>query len=230
MPLDPSPAQAAASRANGARSTGPTTEAGKARAAQNRTRHGLRGGDFCLLPGENGEELTLLERAVAADWHPRDAFERHWTGELVAAMWRQQRLRRLELKALATADAEEVISDSSLKRLQTLGRYGARLDTDIGRALRALRVLKNRATTDLAESPARTCEPNATAGPTDPFTPPSPSRTPEPEATHPAARPAPAVTPARTSEPEPTPARAPNRHERRRLEALARAAGRRDAA
>src|SRR6476469_7879350 len=73
MPLTPSPAQAEASRTNGVRSHGPVTEAGKARAAQNRTRHGLRGGDFGLLPGEDGEELALLERAVAADWQPCDA-------------------------------------------------------------------------------------------------------------------------------------------------------------
>ena len=221
MPLDPSPAQAEASRANGARSTGPTTEAGKAASAQNRTRHGLRGGDFGLLPGEDGQALDLLERAVAADWHPRDAFERHWTAELVAAMWRQQRLRRLELKALAAADAEEVISDASLKRLQTLGRYGTRLDADIGRALRALRVLKNRTTADLAETP-RTCEPDAITRPAAPFTPPALPRTPEPEPARTVAHPAPTVTPPRTSEPEPTPARALNRHERRRLEALAR--------
>jgi hypothetical protein len=202
MPTNPSPSQAAASRANGAASRGPVTDAGKARAARNGTSHGLRGGDFCLLPGENGEELALLERAVAADWHPRDAFERHWAAELVAAMWRQQRLRRLELKALATADAEEVISDASLKRLQTLGRYGSRLDADIGRALRALRVLKNRATTDLAESPQRTFEPERAAPP--PTMPTAPC-TFEPE------------------DPELACSTLPlNRHERRRREALAR--------
>ncbi|MFZ1429270.1 MAG: hypothetical protein WAS21_21135, partial [Geminicoccaceae bacterium] len=170
--------------------------------AQNRTRHGLRGGDFCLLPGEDGEELTLLERAVDADWHPRDAFERHWASELVAAMWRQQRLRRLELKALAAADAEETISDASLKRLQTLGRYGARLDADIGRALRALRVLKNRAANDLAESPERTFEPERAAP--SPIMPMAPC----------------------TFEPEDPELACPmpplNRHERRRREALAR--------
>ena len=218
MPLDPSPAQAAASRANGARSHGPTTEAGKAASARNRTTHGLRVGEFCLLPGEDGEELALLERAVDADWHPRDAFERHWAGELVAAMWRQQRLRRLELKALATADAEEAISEASLKRLQTLGRYGARLDADIGRALRALRVLKNRAANDLAESPQRTREPEPaamTARPAHRSTPPTP-RTFEPERT-------PTAIPT-------APASSANRHERRRREALARAAGHRAAA
>ncbi len=208
MPLDPSPA----SRANGARSTGPTTEAGKAVAAQNRTRHGLRGGDFCLLPGEDGEELARLERAVDADWHPRDAFERHWTSELVAGMWRQQRLRRLELKALATADAEDTISEASLKRLQTLGRYGSRLDTDMGRALRALRVLKNRPNQDLATEDRATEDRAET-----------PSRTSEPKsATPPPATP----TPPRTFEPNYPETACPipplNRHERRRRDALAR--------
>ena len=103
MPDTPSPAQQAASRANGARSNGPATDAGKARAARNGTRHGLRGGAFAPLPGEDAAELDLLRQAVACDWSPRDAFERHWAAELVAALWRQQRLRRLEFAALDAA-------------------------------------------------------------------------------------------------------------------------------
>ena len=102
----PAPLQQAASRANGAASRGPETAAGKARAAANGTRHGLRGGDFALLPGEDADELASLRRAVAADWAPRDAYERHWAEELVAAMWRQRRLRGLEFAALDAAAAE----------------------------------------------------------------------------------------------------------------------------
>ncbi|MGD9510623.1 MAG: hypothetical protein AB7I59_17845, partial [Geminicoccaceae bacterium] len=63
-----SPAQQAAARANGARSHGPATTAGKARSAQNGTRHGLRGGPFALLPGEDRDEFTELHAAVTADW------------------------------------------------------------------------------------------------------------------------------------------------------------------
>jgi hypothetical protein len=43
---------------------------------RNGTRHGLRGGPFALLPGEDGEEFTALHAAVTADWRPRDAYER----------------------------------------------------------------------------------------------------------------------------------------------------------
>ena len=221
MPLAPSAAQQAASRANGAASSGPATPAGNAPAAMNGTRHGLRGGGFALMPGEDGDELARLERAVAADWRPRDAYERHWSGELVAAMWRQQRLRRLEFAALAAADAEAVPSEASLQRLLTLARYGARIDKDSGRALAALRSLNGRGPADLADEPACTDEP-------EPIAATAASRpagcTGEPEtATSPALSPA-----ARTREPERQPA-APlprNPYERRRCQALARVAGR----
>ncbi len=151
MPDAPSPAQQAASRANGARSRGPATAAGKARAARNGTRHGLRGGAFCLMPGEDAEELDLLRQAVACDWHPRDAYERHWAAELVAAMWRQQRLRQLEFAALEAASQEHPPTEASLKRLLTFARYGARIDKELAQALRALRVLKARPAASLAE-------------------------------------------------------------------------------
>ncbi|MFZ1425738.1 MAG: hypothetical protein WAS21_03090, partial [Geminicoccaceae bacterium] len=71
MPVSPSPARQAASRTNGARSRGPTTDAGKASAARNGTRHGLRGGLFALLPGEDREEIASLHAAVINDWGPR---------------------------------------------------------------------------------------------------------------------------------------------------------------
>ena len=86
MPAARSPAQQAASRANGARSRGPVTDAGKARAARNGTRHGLRGGPFALLPGEDRTSSPSCTPAVTADWGPRDAFERRWVEELVAAL------------------------------------------------------------------------------------------------------------------------------------------------
>ena len=224
MPNAPSPAQQTASRANGARSRGPVTEAGKARAARNGTRHGLRGGPFALLPGEDADEFAQLHAAVTADWSPRDAYERRWVRELVAALWRQDRLRGLELATLAAAEQEHPPTEATVKRLLTFARYGARIDKDMTMALRALRVLRDRPDAHIAETQECTSEPKPAS--------------PEPDAAPPRARPNPSQRPshelpaARTSEPErpalatrPASPPAPlNRHERRRLKALERRA------
>ena len=144
MPSSRTPAQQATSRANGARSRGPTTEAGKARSARNGTKHGLRGGLFALLPGDDRDEFAALHAAVTSDWGPRDAYERRWVHELVTAMWRQDRLHGLEIAALTAAAAESPPTEATMQRLLTFARYGARIDKDIGRALQALRVLRDR--------------------------------------------------------------------------------------
>lgn len=214
MPVTPSQAQQAASRTNGARSRGPTTEAGRASAAGNGTRHGLRGGPFAVLPGEDREELASLQAAVTADWGPRDAYEQRWVMELVAAMWRQDRLRCLELATLGAAAAESPPSEAAVRKLATFARYGARIEKDIGRALQALRVLRDRPDAWIDASQNGTPEPEtAMASPRtrepEPRVVPTGARTPEPEAGDP---------------PPPL-----NRHQRRRLEALARQASRRAA-
>jgi hypothetical protein len=233
MPTTCTATQQAASRRNGARSRGPVTEAGKARSARNGTKHGLRGGPFALLPGEDREAFAALHAAVASDWDPRDAYEDRWVMELVASMWRQDRLRGLELATLTAAATESLPSEAMLKKLGTFARYGARIDKDIGRALQALRVLRNRPdawidglqndTSEPGEpEPQRQDRTNAwSPRPSEPevhephgenctieFV----AHTPEPE-------PANANLQARTTEPEPP---ALNHHERRRLAALAR--------
>ena len=223
MPATRTPAQQAAARANGAHSRGPVTEAGKARSAGNGTRHGLRGGPFALLPGEDREELTALHAAVTADWRPRDAYERRWVTELVTAMWRQDRLHGLEIAALTAAAAESPPSEASLRKLLTFARYGARIDKDIGRALQALRVLRDRPDAHLDAAQECTSEP---AEPQQNRTNETPPCTPDPETRAAHDRKFTNEIAPRTSEPNLSPATtasAPlNRHQRRRLAALAR--------
>jgi hypothetical protein len=233
MPATRTPAQQAASRTNGARSHGPTTEAGKARSARNGTRHGLRGGPFALLPGEDREEFVALYAAVTSDWGPRDAYEHRWVMELVTSMWRQDRLRGLELATLTAAATESPPSDATVKKLTTFARYGARIDKDIGRALQALRVLRDRPDAWIDELRDGTSEPSESEPRDQNYTNDFSPRTSESEIRQPheasctidfSARtlePEPANTNLETctSEPEPP---ALNRHERRRLQALAR--------
>ena len=175
-----SPAQQAASRANGACSHGPVTEAGKARSAQNGTKHGLRGGPFALLPSEDREEFAALHAAVTSDWGPRDAYERRWVMELVACLWRQDRLRGLEFATFAAAAAESPPSEATIKKLATFARYGDRIDKDIGRALQALRVLRNRPDAWIDELRDGTSEPEPAGTPQEGRLDEASSRTSEP--------------------------------------------------
>ena len=212
MPAIRSPAQQNAARANGARSRGPRTDAGKARAARNGTRHGLRGGPFRLLPGEDREAFTALHAAVTSDWVARDAYERRWVIELVTSMWRQDRLRGLELAVLTAAEQESPPSEATVRKLGTFARYGARIDKDIAKALQALRALRKRPDAWIAELRDCTSEPGEAAAIARHVTNGTPPRTLEPE-------PAMAHLEPCTSEPGPA---AFNRHQRRRLAALAR--------
>jgi hypothetical protein len=155
-------AQQAASRTNGARSRGPVSEAGKARSARNRTKHGVRGGPFALLPGEDREEFAALHAAVISGWRPRDAYEHRWVMELVSAIWRQDRLRGLELATLTAAAEESPPTEATVRKPATFARYGARIDKDIGRALHALRTLRSRPDAWIDELRNGTCEPGET--------------------------------------------------------------------
>jgi hypothetical protein len=212
MPATRSAAQQNAARANGARSHGPATDAGKARSARNGTRHGLRGGPFRLLPGEDRDEFAELHAAVTSDWGPRDAYERRWVMELVISMWRQDRLRGLELAVLAAAEQESPPSDATVRKLDTFARYGARIDKDMATALQALRALRKRPDAWLDELRDGTREPGEPDAPTRNLTNELPPCTCEPE---------PANFNAAACTPEPEP-RTLNRRERRRLAALAR--------
>src|SRR5690349_19053037 len=100
MPTSPSPAQSAASRANGALSRGPTTPEGKAHSAANAARHGLRATSR-TVPPEHAPELGALRDALAGRLAPADAVERHWVGEIAFALWQQRRLRAVTALALA---------------------------------------------------------------------------------------------------------------------------------
>jgi hypothetical protein len=58
------PAQRAASRENGRRGRGPTTEDGKRRSAQNSTKHGLTGGQI-TVQGEDPTPGTTFSRITS---------------------------------------------------------------------------------------------------------------------------------------------------------------------
>jgi hypothetical protein len=214
MPAAPTPAQSAASRANGARSTGPATPAGKAASATNATRHGLRGEGFALLADEDVAQFHALLAELRAQLRPRSAEEERLVGVMVMALWRMARADRLEATCVGTV-LDPAAPDAERQRaerfLATILRYRARFWRELNEARTAL---------ERRPPPPRAAAPAPAAAHL-------PSRTfePEPPAAPPAAAPQrPAPSPL-----EPGPARPLNRAERRRRAALARQQARRAA-
>jgi hypothetical protein len=94
-------ARAEASRKNGARSRGPKTLEGKARAAQNALRHGLRAEKRVVLPEEDADEFAGLEAAMIAELAPVGALQTVLARRGAVAAWRLARADRIEAELFA---------------------------------------------------------------------------------------------------------------------------------
>lgn len=130
METQRSAAQAEASRINGAKSQGPVTAEGKAKASGNAITHGLTS-DHTLL---REEEIRLAEGircGYVRRYRPQDQLELEIVERLVMLDIKIRRLERLELKAmdrtLLAFDTDEP-QDRHLPSLATLGRYRGRLN------------------------------------------------------------------------------------------------------
>jgi hypothetical protein len=96
-----SEAQRAASRANGRRSTGPRTPAGKSRSRRNALKHGLRAASVELVARSVGDPSLTLAAAVHERLAPRDVIETELADGIAMALWRLRRAQQLEEALLA---------------------------------------------------------------------------------------------------------------------------------
>ena len=156
--------QSDASRANGAKSTGPKSAAAREKSAQNSLRHGFAARKLMVLSIESQEEFNELRDNYMANYEPRTPVEIDLVSEMVAARWRIRRLWLIE-DGLFEDELQNGTPDSSLKptasgairlsrvfnRLATetrsltlLTRYEARLDRMHQRAHRTLLDLQDR--------------------------------------------------------------------------------------
>jgi hypothetical protein len=112
--------QTEASRANGARSRGPVTPEGKARAALNSTRHSLLGRAI-LMEGESRTRFENLVQLLNEALQPETAIDHLLVGKLAASHWRQLRIWNLE------RDGEKGLGDHEMRLdrqfFRTLDRY-----------------------------------------------------------------------------------------------------------
>src|SRR5271154_833336 len=87
------------SRANGAKSRGPKTDAGKVRSAENSRRHGLLARTL-VLEEENAGSFAELLAAFERDRAPKNEIERALVENMAAARWRLLRLWAIERATL----------------------------------------------------------------------------------------------------------------------------------
>jgi hypothetical protein len=163
-----SSARAEASRRNGAKSRGPKTPEGKARAAQNALKHGLRAEKYVVLPQEDAAAFRALEVALVAELSPDDALQRILVGRIAAAAWRLERAERLEAEVFEVRGyggaglGVTLIRDGNATRsIETLMRYRGAATAELMRSLRTLKTLQAEAAKRAADDdkPAPAAEP-----------------------------------------------------------------------
>jgi hypothetical protein len=137
----------AASRANGARSGGPVTRAGKRRSSLNAVRHGLLA-KCVVLDNESREGFDALLADFVARFGPVDNVELGMVEEMLSAFWRQRRAWAIETQVMGAALAQEpadhdelarltnaFTADSVRPQLELMHRYETRLHRMFQRAL-----------------------------------------------------------------------------------------------
>ena len=87
--------QLAANRRNAAMSTGPRTPSGKLRSRANALQHGLMA-ETVVPVLEDADEYRAFEAAIAADYQPQTAVERHLVARLTSLLWRLRRALLIE--------------------------------------------------------------------------------------------------------------------------------------
>ena len=148
-----SPARAEASRRNGAKSQGPKTPDGKARASRNALKHGLRAERHVVVEGESPQAFAAFEAALVADLAPQGALQALLAGRIARAAWRLERAERIEAELFARHMMKDPFGDGDLglalirdgngaRAFDMLLRYRGAAQAELFRTLRTLKALQ----------------------------------------------------------------------------------------
>ncbi len=160
-------AQILANRRNAQRSTGPRTQAGRARSCMNATKSGIYAKSE-IIPGEDPEQFAQLTAEYYQSVQPQGREEAVFVDQLISADWQLRRLRHAEAGIYTKFMSGELNKTSSgwayMKNSETLDRC-YRNQAVISRNLRASLdfLLRLRRNGDLLQ-PSEQNEPNSTGG------------------------------------------------------------------
>jgi hypothetical protein len=149
-----SPAQIEASRRNGARSRGPVTPEGKARASRNALKHGLAAIHHLVLEDETPSELEELTARLLAEVGPESEIEARLVRRMAIAFWKGERAERIEVALFDAAprlrppqagfewEEADPLTTFDLKRFNAVRGYQAQQGRELSRCLKELRMLR----------------------------------------------------------------------------------------
>ena len=154
MAASRSPAQIAASRRNGARSNGPVTPAGKARASRNALKHGLCAMRHLVLEDEVPDDLEALIAHLAAEVGAASEIEARLARRLAIAFWKGERAERIEVALFDAApklrppthgyqwEPADPLTTFDVRRFNAIRGAQAQLGREIRNCLAELRALR----------------------------------------------------------------------------------------
>ena len=97
--------QLKANRHNSTKSTGPRSQAGKARSRLNSRRHGLTAKTLIIV-GENAEDFDQLRAELFEEYHPTSALQIELVERLSGILWRLRRVPIFEAAILRALHAQ----------------------------------------------------------------------------------------------------------------------------
>ena len=154
-PRPRTPAQIEASRRNGARSKGPVTPEGKARASRNAVKHGLTAMTHLVVEGEDAQELEALTFRMVVETGAVSELEARLARRLAIAFWKGERAERMEVALLAAApkirppahgyqwEAADPLTTFDVKRFNAIRSAQAQIGREIKSCLQELRRLRD---------------------------------------------------------------------------------------
>jgi|GEM_PF-3436284 len=132
-----SPRKLEANRTNAQRSTGPTSEEGKAISSRNNFRHGFAGA-FCLLPSESREEFDQLVSDLTEEHNPSTVTESILVNDMARHYWLHQRALRLQEECFSF----DLTCPDTQKQFDLYLRYGVTQERAFARCVASLLKLR----------------------------------------------------------------------------------------
>ena len=156
MPRPPrSAAQIEAFRRNGARSKGPVTPEGKARASRNALSHGLCAMRHLVLEDEVPDHLEELIARMIEETGAAGEIETRLARRLAIAFWKGERAERIEVALFDAApktrmngyrpEEADPLTTFDLRRFNAVRGQQGQIGREISRCLKELRLLRKEA-------------------------------------------------------------------------------------